>query len=131
MSHRIQRVGELVKRELSMILEKDYSFGDCIITIHEARPTPDLKQCFIYVGVMGPEDQKPGVLAKLLKERAFLQKALHKRVVMKNSPQLFFRLDTSIERGVRILNAIDNLPPPAPELPEGESDPILKKDGLY
>lgn len=131
MSHRVQRVGELVKRELSMILEKDYSFGACIVTIHDVRPTPDLKQCFVYVGVMGPDDQKAGVIHKLAKERAFLQKALHKRVIMKHSPTLFFRLDSTIEKGVRILNAIDNLPPPGPELPEGEVDPILKNDGLY
>eukprot|EP01031_Cornospumella_fuschlensis_P049730 gene49730-60882_t len=131
MSHRVQRVGELVKRELSMILEKDYSFGDCIATVHDVRPTPDLKQCFVYVGVLGPEDQKEKVIHKLMKERAFLQKALHKRVIMKHSPTLFFRLDTTIERGVGILNAIDNLPPPGPELPPGETDPILKKDGLY
>jgi ribosome-binding factor A len=42
---------------------------------------------------------------------------------MKNSPQIFFRLDQSIERGVRILNAIDNLPPPAAPLAEGEVEP--------
>ena len=131
MSHRIQRVGELVKRELSMILEKDYSFGGCIVTVHDVRPTPDLRQCFVYVGVLGPEDEKPAVMEKLNRERTFLQKALHKRKTMKHSPTLIFRADTSIERGVRILNAIDNLPPPAPELPPGEEDPILKKDGLY
>lgn len=118
----MQRVSELIKRELGMILEKDYSFGQCIVTIHDARTTPDLKQCFIYVGVLGPEHLREGVIQKLTKERAFLQRALYKRVVMKNSPQLFFRLDTSIERGVRILNAIDNLPPPAPDLPEEEDE---------
>ena len=125
MSHRVQRVSELVKRELGMILEKDYSFGECIVTIQDVRPTPDLKQCFVYVGVMGPEELRGRVIHKLTKEHAFLQKALHKRVVMKNSPQLFFRLDNSIERGVRILNAIDNLPPPLPDLPPDEEPPQM------
>jgi ribosome-binding factor A len=110
---------------LSRILEKDYSFGGCLVTIHDVSPTPDLKQCFIYVGVIGPEHKQQDVIEKLNKERPFIQKALYKRVVMKNSPQLFFRLDKSIERGVRVLHALDNLPPPADPLPPGESDPIL------
>jgi ribosome-binding factor A len=126
MSHRVQRVAEFVKRELGHILEKDYSFKGCIVTIHEVRPTPDLKQCFVYVGVLGPDQQRPEVMEKLNRERSFIQKALHKRMTMKNSPQLFFRLDSSIERGVRILNAIDNLPPPADPLPEGEEEPEMK-----
>jgi ribosome-binding factor A len=126
MSLRIQRVAELVKRELSMILEKDYSFGGSIVTIHEARPTPDLKQCFVYVGILGPEEDRQQVMDKLNRDRPFMQRALHKRMTMKNSPQIFFRMDTSIERGVRILNAIDNLPPPADPLPEGEEEPEMK-----
>ena len=125
MSLRTQRVSELVRRELSVILEKDYSFGGCIATIHDVRPTPDLKQCFVYVGILGPKDKYDAVIEKLNHERAFIQKALHKRMAMKNSPQLFFRHDPSVERGVRILNAIDNLPPPAPPPPEGEPDPEI------
>ena len=109
-----------------MILEKDYSFGGCLVTVHEVRPTPDLKQCFVYIGVLGPKGQEDTVMEKLNKERAFIQKALHKRVILKFSPTLFFRLDKSIERGVRILNAIDNLPPAADPLPEGEEEPEMK-----
>ncbi len=128
MSLRIQRVGELIRRELSMILEKDYSFNGALVTIHDVRPTQDLKQCFIYVGVLGKPYHETAVMEKLNKERAFLQKALYKRVILKNSPQLFFRLDHSVERGVRILNAIDNLPPPAPELPAEDTEEGTAED---
>ncbi|MCE2694148.1 MAG: hypothetical protein LW645_07765 [Verrucomicrobiaceae bacterium] len=37
------------------------------------------------------------------------------------SPQLFFRLDKSVERGVPLLNIIDNLPPPLPDEPAEEA----------
>lgn len=122
MSLRIQRVAELIKRELSMILEKDYSFKDCIVTVHDAVPTVDLKQCFIYVGILGPENRQEGIVEQLNKARGAIQKSLYKRVVMRSSPQLLFRLDKSVERGVRILNAIDNLPPPAAEPPPDGGD---------
>lgn len=131
MSQRVQRVNELVKRELSMVLERHYRFEGVVLTVHEISTTPDLKQCFAYIGILGKAvNGGEAIIEKLNKERGNIQREVHKRVIMKYSPQIFFRLDQSVERGVRILNAIDNLPPPADPLPEGESDPILENDGL-
>lgn len=126
MSQRVKRVSELVKRELSMVLERHYRMDDAILTVHDVQATPDLKQCFAYVGVLGRERDEQALIDRLNKERGFIQREVHKRITMKHSPQIFFRLDKSVERGVRILNAIDSLPPPADPLPEGESDPELK-----
>ena len=111
MSQRVQRVSELVKRELSMVLERHYRFDGVVLTVHDVEATPDLKQCFAYIGIIGKAGQEQTIIEKLGKERGSIQREVHKRIVMKNSPQIFFRLDQSIERGVRILNAIDNLPP--------------------
>ena len=114
-----------MRREISTIVERNYSFDGCLVTIHSAEPTPDLRQCFVYVGVIGKPHQQKAAIDKLIKERAFIQRDLYKRVKLRNSPQLFFRLDKSVERGVPLLNLIDSLPPPAPEnveKPEGESD---------
>ncbi len=126
MSQRVQRVSELVKRELSMVLERHYRFDGVVLTVHEVQATPDLKQCFAYIGVLGKAQDPDGIIEKLNKQRGAIQREVHKRIVMKNSPQLFFRLDQSVERGVRILNAIDSLPPPAPPLAEGEAEPEMK-----
>lgn len=111
MTHRVQRVRELIRRELGMILEKDYSFGGRLVTIHDVTLTPDLKQCFVYVGVIGEDYEKDEVLGKLKASRGAIQRSLYKRVILKHSPQLIFRIDESIERGVRVLNIIDSLPP--------------------
>ena len=122
MSQRIKRVSELLKRELSSVLEKHYRFDGVILTVHDVEATPDLKQSFAYIGVLGTGISKEFVIEKLNKNRGAIQREVHKRIVMKNSPQIFFRLDRSVERGVRILNAIDSLPPPADTLPEGEEE---------
>jgi ribosome-binding factor A len=121
MSQRIARVNELVKRELSMVLERHYRFEGVVITVHDVVTTPDLRQCFAYIGILGTARDPQAIIDKLTKERGNIQRELHKRVILKHSPQIFFRLDTSIERGVRILNAIDNLPPPAPDPIEDET----------
>jgi ribosome-binding factor A len=116
MTHRLQRVKELIRRELGMILERDLDFGGAFVTIHDVDLTPDLKQCFVHVGVLGG---KPGAaeasLRKLETSRGQIQRALYKRVILRYSPQLLFRLDNSVERGVRVLQLIESLPEPLPD----------------
>lgn len=126
MSQRVLRVSELLKREISTVLERHYRFDGVILTVHDVEATPDLKQCFVYVGIIGKALSGEFVIDKLNKQRGAIQREVHKRITMKSSPQIFFRLDQSIDRGVRILNAIDNLPPPADPLPEGEEEPEMK-----
>ncbi len=125
MSLRVQKVRELMRREISTILERNYSFDGCLVTVHDAKPTDDMRQCFVYVGVIGKPHQQAAVIEKLTKERAFIQRDLYKRVKMRSSPQLFFRLDQSVERGVPLLNIIDNLPPPLPDLPPDAEVPKM------
>lgn len=120
MNHRVQRVSELLRRELSTILERDFRFENVLVTIHEVSPTPDFKQAFVYLGVIGKEHEKEMVLKKLNTSRGVIQRDLYKRVVLRNSPSLVFRVDDSIERGVRVLDIINNLPPMADPAPEEE-----------
>lgn len=127
MNHRVQRVSELLRRELSTILERDYRFENVLVTIHEVSPTPDFKQAFVYLGVIGKEHEKDMVLKKLNTNRGAIQRDLYKRVVLRNSPSLVFRVDDSIERGVRVLDIINNLPPMADPAPEGEEAPRFDK----
>lgn len=129
MNHRILRVKELIRREVGMILERNFSFHGALVTIHDVDMTPDLKQCFIYVGVLGKGDPVDVIIQRLNEGRGLIQRQLFKRVVLKNSPTLVFKHTDSVERGVRVLNLIENLPPaaePGPEeaetLPEDEED---------
>ena len=112
MTHRLERVQELIRRELAMVLERNYTFEGLLLTIHDVIITPDLKSCKVWVGVLGGKTwQQEAAIEKLRLNRGAIQTELFKRVKLKHSPQLFFRLDHSVERGVRIVQAIDNLPP--------------------
>lgn len=123
MSLRTERAAELIRRELAPILERDYVFRGMVITIQAVDLDPDLKSGRVWVSILGGKDyDHQEVIEKLRANRAHIQKALYKRVIMKSSPQLFFKLDSSVERGVRILNAIDSLPPPASDEPTGQAD---------
>lgn len=113
MNHRILRVKELIRREVGTILERNFSFKDTLVTIHDVDMTPDLKQCFIYVGILGKGESPEAIIQRLNEGRGMIQRQLFKRVVLKNSPTLVFKHTDSVERGVRVLNIIENLPEPA------------------
>jgi ribosome-binding factor A len=115
MTHRVQRVQELIRRELGPLLDKHFHFPGCIATIHGVSLTPDLKQCFVYMGILGKTDEPANIIKRLNDGRGLIQRDLYKRVRLKNSPSLVFRYDDSVERGVRVVNLIGDLPEPLPD----------------
>ena len=71
--------------------------------------TPDLRQAHVYLGVIGREDLQSEALHKVRKAAGAISAKLSRRVILKNSPNLHFSLDNSIERGVRVLNIIEKI----------------------
>jgi ribosome-binding factor A len=122
MTHRVQRVQELIRRELGPILDRTFVFPGCIVTIHGVSLTPDLKQCFVYVGILGKKQSPEAILKRLNDGHGLIQRELYKRVKLKNSPSLIFKHDDSVERGVRIVNLIETLPEPLPDEPLSPED---------
>jgi ribosome-binding factor A len=122
MNHRIARVREVIQRELSSLIEREFQFAPALATVSHVDITPDLRQCFVYVSVIGSEQQSEHVIASLRSARSELQRSLAKRVILKYTPILNFKLDTSAERGVRILQILEELDAPESSTPE-EGDP--------
>src|SRR3984957_5650544 len=114
MKHRLERVNEVIRRELSEIISREINFSaQTLVTVHAVNVTPDLRQCHVFVSVIGRTDQKGRVVAELEEHRAMLQRELSKRVVLKYTPHLNFKLDESIERGSRVLEIMQDLEPPS------------------
>lgn len=109
MKNRLDRVNELIKRELSELVRREITFTAKLVTVQEVDITPDLKHAHVYIGVLGTLDEKKQALAALHDHRKRFQKELAKRVVIKWTPQLHFSLDTAGERGDRVLNLLDQL----------------------
>ena len=111
MKHRLLRVNELLKRELSAIILRDISFDPALVTIHHVDVSPDLKHAYVFVSVLGTEDTA-GVMTKLESHRVTLQAELARHVVLKYTPHLVFHLDASIERGARVIAILQQLETP-------------------
>ncbi|MFN2508595.1 MAG: 30S ribosome-binding factor RbfA [Chthoniobacterales bacterium] len=110
MKHRLLRVNEIVRRELSMIITRDLSFDDVLVTVNQVDVTPDLRSAHVFVSVLGKGSSK-GVIAQLDANRVALQAELSKHVVLKYTPHLVFHLDESIERGARIFQILQEINP--------------------
>jgi ribosome-binding factor A len=109
MKHRIERVCEVLKRELGRIILRELTFSTPLVTVSGVEITPDLKQAHVYVSALGNDAQRQNVLTVLEQNRGMLQAQVSKRVVLKYTPHLNFKLDDSIERGSRVLNILDDL----------------------
>lgn len=109
MKHRLERVAEVLKREVSMAIQREITFTGALVTVSAVEVTPDLRHAYVHVSMIGNPGQKREALGMLEQNRALLQHETAKRVILKFTPQLHFKLDESIERGSRVIELLDKL----------------------
>jgi ribosome-binding factor A len=122
MKHRLERVNELIRRELSELINREITFQAALVTVQQVDITPDLKHAHVFVSVIGSDAEAKAAMARLHDSRAALQHLLSKRVVLKFTPHLHFKLDESIERGTRIINLLEQIKIP-PDEPADTDEP--------
>ena len=71
--------------------------------------TPDLKFCKAYVSVLAGEEQAKDTLRGLKSAVGYIRTQLARKVNLRNTPELSFVLDQSIEYGVRMSRLIDEV----------------------
>ena len=109
-SIRVERVRELLKRELGEIIRRELPLSEAgLITVNDVEISNDLQIATVYVGVVGKEKQRKEALSLLEQSRKRLQHLVSRAVILKYTPQLRFELDESIERGNRVLKIIEEL----------------------
>jgi ribosome-binding factor A len=118
MSLRLERVRELLKREIGEIIRRELPVGEAgLITVNDLEVAPNLKNATVFIGVLGGKAQKDKGMEMLETKRLRIQSMIARGVVLKNTPRLRFVLDESVERGNRVLKIIEELeklePPPA------------------
>lgn len=97
------RVGEQMKKELSQLIQteiKDPRIG--FVTVTGVDVTNDLSQAKVYLSVMGDEEQKEQSIKALEKASGFLRSEIGKRIRLRHTPELLFKIDSSIEYGSHI-----------------------------
>ena len=114
------RVNAEVQRELSNILRggiKDPRVAP-MTSVVAVEVAPDLKTCKAYISVMGSDEEKKDTIAGLRSAEGYERRQLAKRLNLRNTPEIQFVLDQSIEYGVHMSRLIDEVNKETPERDE-------------
>lgn len=110
MSTRTEKLRQLLKEEVSDILRreiKDPRLG--FFTVIDAEITSDLQHAKIFVSILGTEEERRQSMEVLKHAQHFVRQEFGKRVRMKTLPDIQFRLDDTVDRGVRILELLEEI----------------------
>lgn len=104
------RINGEVQRELSNIIRelKDPRVG-IMTSVTAVEVTPDLKYCKAYISVLGDDETKAETLAGLKSAAGFIRRELARTVNLRNTPEIKFIMDESIEYGMRMTKLIDDV----------------------
>ena len=70
---------------------------------------PDLKTCKAFISVLGNEEAQANTMAGLKSAEGYIRTMLAKSINLRNTPQITFILDQSIEYGVKMSKMIDDV----------------------
>ena len=105
------RINMEVQRELSEIIRggiKDPRIHP-MTSVVSVDVTPDLKFCKAYISVLGDEEAGKSTIQGLKSAEGYVRRELARRVNLRNTPELKFILDQSIEYGVNMSRLIDEV----------------------
>jgi len=100
--YRVNRVRELLRRELSEIIQH---LGDprvLMLTVVDVEPARDLKSAKIFVSALGDEAQQQQALAALRHSLGFIRREVAKRVSLRQVPEFTLVYDHTTERAARV-----------------------------
>lgn len=111
LTQRQQRLNRLIRAEISeMLLRhlKDPRLSG-MITITEVQVAPDFTQAIVYVLVSGTAEERKEKLAGLTSAARHMRGELGRRLRLRHTPELDFRMDVAQERGDRVLDLMDQV----------------------
>lgn len=114
MAYRIERVNEIIKDELSNLINyrlSDPRLKSTVVTVTSANTTPDMKYCKVYISVYGDAEKKREIMEVLAKAKGFLRKSVAAVLSTRFAPELIFELDTSLDYAMHISKILDEIRP--------------------
>lgn len=105
------RVNFEVKKELSIIISRELKDPriNPMTTVLDVEVAPDLKTAKVYISVMGDEESKASTYQGLKSAAPFMRSQLAKSINLRNTPELTFVMDNSIEYGVNMSKLINEV----------------------
>lgn len=110
--NRLNRINEELKKELSQIISYELKNPDAtgMISVTRVKITPDLKYAKVYVSIFNSKNIKE-TMEGLKKSSGFIRTELAKRINLRNTPELIFEIDDSMEYGAKIDSILKEILP--------------------
>ena len=109
-SNRMNKINEELKKEIGIIISQELKDPHItgLVSVAKVATTPDLRFARVYVSMIGAKSNK-GNLARLKKCSGHIRSLIAKKVNLRNTPELVFEFDESIEYGARIDSIINEI----------------------
>jgi ribosome-binding factor A len=106
--HRPERLAELIKKEVSDLLQKDIKDPRIgFVTVTDVEVSGDLRHAKIFVSILNGDKEE--TMAGLEATTGFVRKELGKRIRLRHVPEVIFRYDTAIETGTRVFKILEEI----------------------
>ena len=117
------RINGEVRRVLSSIIQNEIKDPRIhpMTSVVEVEVAPDLKSAKAYISVLGDEEAQKNTLAGLKNAEGYIRRELARTVNLRNTPEIRFIMDQSIEYGVHMSKLIDDVNQTSVE-EEGDED---------
>ncbi|MFC1476667.1 30S ribosome-binding factor RbfA [Fibrobacterota bacterium] len=106
-----ERIREHLHREIAWAITNkvnDPSIRD-LVTVTDIKLAQDTRNATIYVSVYGEKEQKEKAISALNRAAPFIQRCISPRISLKNFPKLYFKIDSSLERGQHINSLLEQV----------------------
>ncbi len=102
--HRVGRIAEEIKREISQMIRDEIKDPRVtgLISVTQVEVTNDLSIAKIYISLLGDEEKRKNCLQGLEKATGYIRSELAKRLKLRYTPELVFKMDESIAYGAKI-----------------------------
>ena len=111
-SRRVEKLAALLKREVSELLVngvRDERIHQAMVTITSVEVSGDLQHAKIFVSLFGEEKKKDEVLVVLEEAKGVIRAELARRLQMRRSPELVFKIDKGMIKGPAVLDLLHSL----------------------
>ena len=107
--NRAARVGDEIQKIISQLLLTEIKDPrvPMMTSVLEVRMSSDLTHANVYLSVYGSAKEKQECMAAMERASGFIRTQVAKRIKLRVAPELHFKLDESIEKGMELMDLID------------------------
>ena len=111
-NYRLAKVSSLLKKEITLILQNDLEnnlIRDHFVNISKIDLSGDLQHCKIYITSTAEDKVRQEIVENLNTAKSLVRRNLGKRIEMRRVPEIIFKEDIVLDKGLSVLKLLDEL----------------------